>query len=69
MKKPKKPITNVTPVVYKEPTYSPSILTSVCAKQYLYKPFILLPDLSDLFNKTIEVRIHKVYLTKFNKAV
>lgn len=30
---------------------------------------MLLPDLSDLINRTIEVRIHKSYLTKFNKAV
>jgi hypothetical protein len=29
----------------------------------------LLPDLTDLIQKTIEVRVHKVYLTKFNKAV
>lgn len=39
------------------------------ARQFLYKPFVLLPDLSDLINRTIEVRIHKSYLTKFNKAV
>ena len=38
-------------------------------KRFLYKPYILLPDLSELINKTIEVRVHRVYLTKFNKAV
>lgn len=39
------------------------------SKRFLYKPFTLLPDLTDLIGKTIEVRVHKVYLTKFNKAV
>lgn len=39
------------------------------AKQFLYRPFVLLPDLTDVIGKTIEVRIHKSYLTKFNKAV
>ena len=39
------------------------------ARQYLYKPFILLPDLSDLIGKTVEIRVHRVYLTKFNRAV
>lgn len=29
----------------------------------------MLPDLTDIISKTIEVRVHKVYLTKFNKAV
>jgi hypothetical protein len=38
-------------------------------RHFLYKPYIMLPDLSDLIQKTIEVRIHKSYLTKFNKAV
>ena len=38
-------------------------------RQYLYIPFILLPDLSDLVSKTIEIRVHKSYLTKFNQAV
>lgn len=42
---------------------------SIAAKQFLYKPFVLLPDLTDLIGKTIEIRIHKAYLTKFNKAV
>jgi hypothetical protein len=38
-------------------------------RHFLYKPYILLPDLTDLIQKTIEVRVHKSYLTKFNKAV
>ena len=37
--------------------------------QYLYKPSVLLPDLTDFINKMIEVRVHKVYLTKNNRAV
>ena len=37
--------------------------------RYLYKPFLPLPDLTDFIQKMIEVRVHKVYLTKFNKAV
>ena len=42
---------------------------SSAVKTFLYKPFVLLPDLSELISKTIEVKIHKAYLTKFNKAV
>lgn len=42
---------------------------SIATKQFLYKPFVLLPDLTDLIGKTVEIRIHKAYLTKFNKAV
>ena len=38
-------------------------------KKLLYKPFILLPDLTDVIGKLIEVRVHSCYLTKFNKAV
>lgn len=30
---------------------------------------MLLPDLTDYINKMIEVRVHKVYLTKDNRAV
>jgi len=37
--------------------------------RFLYKPFILLPDLSDHNQKIIEVRVHKLFLTKFNRAV
>lgn len=38
-------------------------------RRYLYKPSILLPDLTDFIGKTIEIRVHKVYLTKHNRAV
>lgn len=37
--------------------------------QFLYKPFILLPDLSDYNQKIIEVRVLNIFLTKFNRAV
>ena len=36
--------------------------------KYLYKPFMPLPDLALHINKHIEVRVHKSYLTRRNKA-
>ena len=51
------------------PPPSSTIFNPVRHKKYLYKPFVLLPDLTDLILKTVEVRVHKCYLTKFNKAV
>lgn len=36
--------------------------------RYLYKPFVPLPNLQDLLQEVIEVRIASAYLTKFNKA-
>jgi hypothetical protein len=47
----------------------PTVSYLAASKQFLYKPFVLLPDLTDVVGKTIEIRIHKSYLTKFNKAV
>jgi len=35
----------------------------------LYKPFTPMPDLSKYVNSFIEVRIHKCYLSRANKAV
>lgn len=39
------------------------------ARKFLYQPLLPLPDITDLNTKTIEVRIHKSFLTKYNKAV
>ena len=42
--------------------YSPEL-------QFLYKPFLPLPDLTEYNQKIIEVRVFRPYLTKFNRAV
>lgn len=42
--------------------------TSSVVRSFLYKPFMLLPDLTEFTGKLIEIRVHKVYLTKFNRA-
>ena len=36
--------------------------------KFLYKPMTPLPDLSKYINKCIEVRIHKYYVSRTNKA-
>jgi hypothetical protein len=36
--------------------------------KFLYKPFTPLPDLAPYLNKFIEVRVHKCYATRHNKA-
>ena len=37
--------------------------------KFLYKPYLPLPDLAGYVNKYLEVRIHRSYLTRRNKAV
>jgi hypothetical protein len=37
--------------------------------KFLYKPFTPLPDLSPFLNKFIEVRVHKCFATRHNRAV
>ena len=37
--------------------------------KFLYKPYMPLPDLVCYVNKFLEVRVHKSYLTRRNKAV
>lgn len=37
--------------------------------KFLYKPYMPLPDLVCYYNKFLEVRVHKSYLTRRNKAV
>ena len=69
MKKAKKKETKDTTVGKSTGALMTSAFPVEVSKRFLYKPFTLLPDLTDLIGKTIEVRVHKVYLTKFNKAV
>ena len=69
LKKPKKREVKAEVYTSKTLPFAPNAFMPHTAKQYLYKPFVLLPDLTDLISKTIEVRVHKVYITKFNKAV
>ncbi len=38
-------------------------------KKFLYMPMIPLPDLSLYMNRWIEVRVHKKYVSRQNKAV
>ena len=37
-------------------------------KKFLYKPMVPLPDLSEYINRWIEVRVHKSYVSRQNKA-
>ena len=36
--------------------------------KFLYKPFTPLPDLSAYVNRHIEIRVHKCYVVRHNKA-
>ena len=36
--------------------------------KFLYKPMTPLPDLSRHINKSIEIRVHKYYVSRQNKA-
>jgi hypothetical protein len=47
--------------------YQQTVYGEVLPK-FLYKPMIPLPDLFPFVNKFIEVRVHKCYVTRTNKA-
>lgn len=37
-------------------------------QKFLYKPFVPLPDLQPYSNNYIEIRVHKCYVTRSNRA-